>query len=230
MADNTGLKVYFSGSIRGGRCDAGLYGRIISYIQKTDIVLTEHIGSKEIDVVEKGAGDIDIYEQDTAWLRECDVLIGECTNPSLGVGYELGYAESLGKPCHIFYDVSRARLSAMIAGNRRFNVYPYSAEDDIYPMIDRILSDLRIPADAIESAYCIFHQKQRVYMFSASSTQKDEIEYAVSSYAMGMNKALYSRLAAGRQDFLMGHTHFADDLDVAVSSLEKMMQVNADSQ
>lgn len=207
-----------------------MYGRIISHIQKTDIVLTEHIGSKELDVVEKGAGDIDIYEQDTAWLRECDVVVGECTNPSLGVGYELGYAESLGKPCHIFYDKTRTQLSAMVAGNRRFDVHPYSVEDEIYPVIDEILSELRIPADAIESAYCIFHQKQRVYMFSKSSTQKDEIEYAVSSYAMGMNKALYSKLAAGRQDFLMEHPRFAEDLGIAVSSLEKMAQVNADVQ
>ncbi len=42
------MKVYFAGSIRGGRSDAELYGRIISYIKKTDIVLTEHIGSKDI--------------------------------------------------------------------------------------------------------------------------------------------------------------------------------------
>ena len=217
------LKVYFAGSIRGGRCDAELYWRIIGHIQETDIVLTEHIGSKKLEVNEKGAGDIDIYEQDTAWLRECDVLIGECTNPSLGVGYELGYAEALGKPCHIFYDRTRTQMSAMIAGNRRFDVHPYSAEDEIYPAIDSVLSSLRIPSDAIEAAYCIFHQKQRVYMFSQSRTQKDEIECAVSSYAMGMNKALYEKLAAGRQNFLMDHTRFAEDLEVAVSSLEQLL-------
>lgn len=39
------VKVYFAGSIRGGRIDAELYARIIRYIQKTDIVLTEHIGN-----------------------------------------------------------------------------------------------------------------------------------------------------------------------------------------
>lgn len=52
-------KVYFAGSIRGGRVDAALYQKIINYIKKTDIVLTEHIGksnmslkaqTKEIDV------------------------------------------------------------------------------------------------------------------------------------------------------------------------------------
>ena len=39
------MKVYFAGSIRGGRVDANLYERLIKYIQKTDIVLTEHVGN-----------------------------------------------------------------------------------------------------------------------------------------------------------------------------------------
>ena len=60
------VKVYFAGSIRGGRTDAELYSRIISYIKKTDIVLTEHIGDKALAVKEKGVGDIDIYRQDTS--------------------------------------------------------------------------------------------------------------------------------------------------------------------
>ncbi len=217
------VKVYFAGSIRGGRTDAELYSRIISFIKKTDIVLTEHIGDKALAVKEKGVGDIDIYRQDTSWLRESDVLIGECTNPSLGVGYELGFAESIGKPCHVFYDRTRTQMSAMITGDSYFNVHPYTSENEIYPVIDKILEEVRIPSDAIESAYCIFHQKQRVYEFSDSKTQKDEIECAVSSYAIGMNRHLYQCLAAGRPDFLMEHSHFAEDLRDAVNALEAMM-------
>ena len=36
-------RIYFAGSIRSGRVDANLYQRIIAYINKTDIVLTEQI-------------------------------------------------------------------------------------------------------------------------------------------------------------------------------------------
>lgn len=36
-------KIYFAGSIRGGRVDAALYQRIIQYINRTDVVLTEHV-------------------------------------------------------------------------------------------------------------------------------------------------------------------------------------------
>lgn len=132
-------KIYFAGSIRGGRIDADLYRRMIEYIQRTDIVLTEHIGHPELNVLEKGKADEDIYSQDTTWLLESDLLIGECSCPSLGVGYELAYAEAHGKPCHIFYDRSKTQLSAMLRGNPYFTVYPYEREEDIYPIIDRIL-------------------------------------------------------------------------------------------
>lgn len=132
-------KIYFAGSIRGGRIDAELYGRMISYMQKTAIVLTEHVGSPHLNLMEQGRKDVDIYDQDTAWLRESDILVGECTCPSLGVGYELAYAEKLKKPCHIFYDRTKTQLSAMLTGNPYFHIHPYATEEEIYPLLDRIL-------------------------------------------------------------------------------------------
>ncbi len=76
---------------------------------------------------------------------------------------------------------------------------------------------------AVQSAYCIFHQKLMVYKFSGIQRQKDEIEDAVSSYANEMNRELYDILAEGRSDFLMEHIHFADDLTAAVDKLESML-------
>ena len=132
-------KIYFAGSIRGGRIDADLYSRLIAYMQKTSIVLTEHIGSPHLNLMEQGKRDIDIYDQDTGWLRESDIVIAECTCPSLGVGYELAYAEKIGKPCHIFYNRSKAQLSAMLTGNQYFAIHPYESENDIYAILDTIL-------------------------------------------------------------------------------------------
>ena len=134
-------KIYFAGSIRGGRVDADLYRRIIDYIQRTDVVLTEHVGNSNLCMTEQGRErDARIYNQDTAWLRESDLLIGECTCPSLGVGYELSYAESHGIPCHIFYDRTKTQLSAMLIGNPYFHIHPYATEDEIYPLLDQILA------------------------------------------------------------------------------------------
>lgn len=51
-------------------------------------------------------------------MREADVIVAEVTQPSLGVGYELGQAEALGKPILCLYRQQEGkRLSAMISGN-----------------------------------------------------------------------------------------------------------------
>jgi len=134
--------VYFAGSIRGGRVDAALYHRIISYIKKTDTVLTEHIGKSNISLTaQTRAVDTHIYEQDTTWLRSSDLLIAECTCPSLGVGYELAYAEAHNIPVFIFYDKTKSNLSAMLNGNTYFTIISYETEEAIYPMLDKILGN-----------------------------------------------------------------------------------------
>lgn len=134
------MKIYFAGSIRGGRTDAELYQRMIAYIQRQHKVLTEHVGDLSKSMTEGLANrDKVIYEQDTAWLRESDLVIAECTTPSLGVGYELAYAEKYQKPVHIFYDKSRTKISAMLSGNSYFKLHPYRNEEELYRILDEIL-------------------------------------------------------------------------------------------
>ena len=138
---NTRKKVYFAGSIRGGRADAELYSQLIAHIKKTAVVLTEHIGDLSLSLLEDERHDKEIYRQDTAWLHECDLVIAECTNPSLGVGYELAYAQNLGKPCHILYRRSQTNLSAMISGTDYFVLHPYESPSQAFAIIDEILYD-----------------------------------------------------------------------------------------
>jgi hypothetical protein len=134
--------VYFAGSIRGGRVDAALYQRLISYIKQTDTVLTEHIGQSNLSLkAQNKAIDTHIYERDTEWLRSSDLVIAECTSPSLGVGYELAYAEAHNIPVYIFYNKEKANISAMLNGNSNFTIFPYETEEDIYPQIDKILGN-----------------------------------------------------------------------------------------
>ena len=134
-------KVYFAGSIRGGRVDADLYRRMIEHINETSVVLTEHVGDLSLSALEGGLDrDRAIYEQDTAWIRECDLLIAECTCPSLGVGYELAYAEKLEKPCFVFYNKKKCALSAMIKGDEFFKLIPYSGEEEVFRALDEILA------------------------------------------------------------------------------------------
>lgn len=77
-----------------------------------------------------------------------------------------------------------------------------------------------INKDSIESAYCFLHQKYRVYEFSNSETQRDDIEFAIASYVNDMNKELYAHLAKGRKEFLCNHTTFAVDMQEAINELE----------
>ena len=134
------MKIYFAGSIRGGQSDTALYHEVIEHIKVTDTVLTEQVGDVYHSAKEGSfRDDARIYEQDTAWLRQCDMVIAECTIPSLGVGYELAYAEKLNKPVHIFYRPSVCSLSAMLKGNPYFHIHSYETKKELLALIDEIL-------------------------------------------------------------------------------------------
>ena len=137
------MKIYFAGSIRGGRADAGIYKEMIDHIKLTGgQVLTEHVGYQDLILIEQGISrDRIIYSQDTSWLMEADILVAECTNPSLGVGYELCYAENLGIPCYVFYRKKDTELSALIKGDPYFNVYPYETTEELFKILDDIITD-----------------------------------------------------------------------------------------
>ena len=135
-------KIYFAGSIRGGRTDAALYARLIAHMNERHKVLTEHIGSPSLfPTVERGMTDEQIYVQDMNWLESCDVVIAECSTPSLGVGYEMAYAEKIGKPVHIFFDKSRGYLSAMLTGDTYFHIHYYETEEELVRLVDAALED-----------------------------------------------------------------------------------------
>lgn len=99
----------------------------------------------------------------------------------------------------------------------------YSLPFTLYSFLHFTLSKNMIPKDAIESAFCFFHQKQRIYQYSTLDWQKDDIEYAIGDYADNMNKELYSILAKGRPHFLHNHSTFAKELLDAVEDLENML-------
>ena len=43
------LKIYFSGSISGGRDDQALYSMLIGHLRQYGQVLTEHIGDADLE-------------------------------------------------------------------------------------------------------------------------------------------------------------------------------------
>lgn len=135
------MKIYFAGSIRGGREDKDLYAEIIDMLKSYGEVLTEHIADKNIThmgQIEMTAGEI--YNKDMAWLKEADIVIAEVTQVSLGVGYEIGHAENLGKKIVCLYRPNPDKsLSAMIAGNPHCEVINYQKVEELKAYFDNLL-------------------------------------------------------------------------------------------
>src|SRR5207245_2342662 len=93
-------KVYFCGSIHGGRSLQPLYASIVDFLaQRGYDVLTSHVAARDVIAEEQreGGDAAQIYERDIRWLLECDLVIAEVSIPSLGVGVEVATAQHLGK-------------------------------------------------------------------------------------------------------------------------------------
>jgi 2'-deoxynucleoside 5'-phosphate N-hydrolase len=116
------LKIYFAGSIRAGREDRQWYGQILEVLKDYGEVLSEHVADQgDEPVADQLLTDRQIFHRDIQWLRQAHTLVAEVTTPSLGVGYELGFAEALKIPALcLFRGDSDRRLSAMIGGGLYF--------------------------------------------------------------------------------------------------------------
>jgi nucleoside 2-deoxyribosyltransferase len=58
----------------------------------------------------------EVYDRDIRRIVESDAMIAEVSMPSLGVGYEVGYALNVGKPV-LCLSRSGMFISKMITGN-----------------------------------------------------------------------------------------------------------------
>ncbi|MFC6176683.1 nucleoside 2-deoxyribosyltransferase [Companilactobacillus huachuanensis] len=134
------MKIYFAASIRGGRDDVKIYKQLIDFLKQDNQVLTEHIWDYSLSVAGQKQDDSYIRNRDIAWLKEADLVVAETSNPSLGVGYELGYAERLHKPVIILHNSKNSQLSAMINGTDYFkDIFEYSTVAEAIEILKRVL-------------------------------------------------------------------------------------------
>lgn len=132
------MKIYFAASIRGGRDYAREYKVIISQLSTYGEVLTEHIAEDMPDDRGENISDTAIFERDTIWLRESDIIVAEVTQPSLGVGYEIALGESLGKRIICLFKQKSGNLSAMIKGNRKLEVLEYKSVNELSAKLKQV--------------------------------------------------------------------------------------------
>lgn len=135
------MKIYFAGSIRGGRKDAAVYAQLINYLKEFGEVLTEHIGAlEERSFYAEDTTDSYIHDRDMEWLLSADIMVAEVSVTSMGVGYETGRAVAAGIPVVCLYrENSDSRLSAMIGGCRHVKVVHYSNLSEAYEELKAVL-------------------------------------------------------------------------------------------
>jgi nucleoside 2-deoxyribosyltransferase len=137
------MKVYFSGSIRGGEPDRVWLQTLIRYISRHGKVLTENSFGYSPEE-EASFDDAWIYERDVEWLREADAVVAEVSAPSLGVGYEIAKAEEWGKPLLLLYREQPGRKpSAMLNGNKALEMLVFTEEEDALKAVDSFLSPIK---------------------------------------------------------------------------------------
>lgn len=139
------MKIYFAGSIRGGRDDKKLYNTIISHLKKYGEVLTEHVGNPNLTEKGESTNEIQIFKRDVEWINKADVIIAEVTTPSLGVGYEIALSSVLGKKilCLFRPNVDR-KLSAMIKGMENVKIENYESPEQAFQIIDEFINNIEL--------------------------------------------------------------------------------------
>lgn len=116
------MNVYFACSITGGRQDELVYQRLVAALQENGHnVPTAILASPEVMPMEGLVTPEDVYTRDTRWIKECDLLLAEISTPSHGVGYEIGFALSLGKRVLCLH-WHGCKVSKMILGNPHPNL------------------------------------------------------------------------------------------------------------
>jgi len=135
------MNIYFACSITGGRDFEPVYQRITAeLLAGGHEVPTAHLAERRVKELEKHADPVEIYERDTGWIRACDALVAEVSTPSHGVGYEVAYALSLGKPVLCVFRQGMP-LSKMLSGNSHpsISVKSYRDPEEAIAIIRRFL-------------------------------------------------------------------------------------------
>ncbi|HXF86359.1 MAG TPA: nucleoside 2-deoxyribosyltransferase [Anaerolineales bacterium] len=139
------MNIYFACTITGGREYESVYRAIVRSLREDGHeVPTAHLAESNVLARETEIAPREVYERDIAWIRACDALIAEVSVPSHGVGYEIGFALSIGKPVLALHQKDR-RLSKMISGNPdpRLKVAAYHSLDEAIRIIREFLWEKR---------------------------------------------------------------------------------------
>jgi len=138
------MNIYFACSITGGREFEPVFQAITrALLTDGHVVPTAHLADPEVMALEAVVSPRQVYERDVSWIQACDALVAEVSTPSHGVGYEVAFALSLGKPVLCVYREGQP-VSKMLSGNphERLQVKSY-----------------QLPGEAVESVRSFLAQR-----------------------------------------------------------------------
>lgn len=134
------MKIYISGSIYGGTQKIETYKILIKELEKYGEVLDKQVADENTIANEAFQTDEEIYTDLEEKLKIADIIFAEVSIPSLGVGYELGFADKLNKKIIAIYDQNYTeKVSTMIRGNKRIDLIPYKDIKEITDNLEKIL-------------------------------------------------------------------------------------------
>ena len=132
------MNIYFACSITGGReFETAFQSITAALLVDGHILPTAYLAGSDVKDLEAVASPAEVFERDSTWIRDCQALVAEVSTPSHGVGYEVAYALSLGKPVLCLFQEGRA-VSKMLTGNSHPGLQVHSYLD-----IDHALTILR---------------------------------------------------------------------------------------
>jgi nucleoside 2-deoxyribosyltransferase len=143
------MNIYFACSITGGRQDELIYQKLVSTLQQDGHhVPTALLASPDVMPLEGVVSPEDVYARDVRWITECDLLLAEVSTPSHGVGYEIGYALSVGKKVLCLYRKG-LKVSKMILGNPhpQLTVHAYETPEQAVDILTTYLQTIPIASD-----------------------------------------------------------------------------------
>ncbi|MCK5176263.1 MAG: NUDIX domain-containing protein [Candidatus Aenigmarchaeota archaeon] len=136
-------KIFFACSMRGG-CEKVKQDdlREIAFILKSlgHTLISEHQTDNDFFNQESAFSATEIFQRDYCWIMECDYIIAEITNPSLGVGGEISDASALEKPVLCLYKKKEEKsISAYIRGKAN-SIFTPTIKSESYCDLDELKS------------------------------------------------------------------------------------------
>ncbi len=136
------MNIYFSGSIYGGRQKLDSYKKLVKKLKEIGNVLNEEVADDDVVEKEKNINDCDVFESLVKRMDIADFIFAEITIPSLGVGYELGYADSHNKKIIAIYDKTVVpKVTTMLRGNKKIIIIPYTDINEIINNLEDIIKE-----------------------------------------------------------------------------------------